>query len=263
MEFPLIWKDLVSDVLSDGRLSAPRGKVTKELLHKAIAVDMSKPVLTIPGRALNYRFMAAEAYWILSGDDSVAGIAPYNRNISGFSDDGEKFFGAYGPKIVGQLDYVVEKLKSDPDTRQAGLTIWRENPGPTKDIPCTVAIFFSLRGRKLSCHVFMRSSDIWLGVPYDVFNFSMLAHLVCSHLNHDRASHDVFEPGTLYLTAASSHLYEPNWTQAEACLGATVKCQPPTPKVLWNDHRGLLDWLKDLRETKPGHELRWWEGSGT
>jgi thymidylate synthase len=203
--------------------------------------------------------MAAEAYWILSGDDSVAGIAPYNSRISEFSDDGERFFGAYGPKILGQLEYVVAKLKADHDTRQAGLTIWRENPPTTKDVPCTVAAFFSLRGMTLNAHVFMRSSDVWLGVPYDVFNFSMLAHLICGHLNDERAADDVYSPGKLYLTAASSHLYETNWDDAKLCLSSQVLDQAETPKVLWNDHKGLMAWLKELRDTKPGHELRWWE----
>ena len=163
------------------------------------------------------------------------------------------------PKVCGQLDYVVAKLKEDKDTRQAGLTIWRENPTATKDVPCTVAVFFSLRGMVLNAHVFMRSSDVWLGVPYDVFNFSMLSHLVCGLLNDERSTDNVYSPGKLYLTAASSHLYETNWADAKQCFNSEVLKQPDTPKLMWNDHQGLMAWLKDLRETKPGHGLRWWE----
>lgn len=258
-DFSHTWLEAVNDILTNGELVAPRGKLTKELPQRTMVVDMRRPVLLVPERSLSYRFMAAEAYWILSGDDTVAGIAPYNSRIAEFSDDGERFFGAYGPKILGQLDYVVAKLKADRDTRQAGLTIWRENPPTTKDVPCTVAVFFSLRGQALNVHVFMRSSDVWLGVPYDVFNFSMLAHLVCGLLNDDRASTELYEPGRLYLTAASSHLYEINWADAKLCLGGPVVDQAPTPKLLWNDHWALLERLKELRDTKPGHELRWWE----
>lgn len=258
-DFSHIWLEAVNDILTNGELVAPRGKLTKELPQRTMVVDMRRPVLLVPERSLNYRFMAAEAYWILSGDDTVTGIAPYNSRIAEFSDDGERFFGAYGPKILGQLDYVVTKLKADHDTRQAGLTIWRENPPATKDVPCTVAVFFSLRGRLLNAHVFMRSSDVWLGVPYDVFNFSMLAHLVCGLLNDDRASAELYEPGRLHLTAASSHLYEINWADAKLCLGSSVVDQTPTPKLLWNDYLALLERLKELRDTKPGHELRWWE----
>lgn len=258
-DFSTVWLEALDDIIINGELVSPRGKLTSEIPQRTMVVNMRQPVLMVPDRSLSYRFMAAEAYWILSGDDTVAGIAPYNSRISGFSDDGDRFFGAYGPKVCGQLNYVVAKLKEDRDTRQAGLTIWRENPVATKDVPCTVAVFFSLRGMVLNAHVFMRSSDVWLGVPYDVFNFSMLAHLVCGLLNDERASDNVYSPGKLYLTAASSHLYETNWADAKQCLSSKVLAQPDTPKLMWNDHQGLMAWLKDLRETKTGHELRWWE----
>lgn len=253
------WCNLLREVMNDGNEVSPRGQLTKELPQRTTVVDMRQPVLTIDARKLSYKFMAAEAFWILSGDDSVAGIAPFNKNISKFSDDGERFFGAYGPKIVSQLPYVVSKLNEDKDTRQAGLTIWRESPAPSKDIPCTVAIFFSIRRGRLNCHVFMRSSDCWLGVPYDVFNFSMLSHLVCARL-YER--HRV-TPGKLYLTAASAHIYDINFDGVRRCLDedATSANIILTPALLHTDEAELMDWLQALRFTEPGDDLRWWEGS--
>jgi len=246
-------------ILAGGREVSPRGKLTKELPQHTLVVDMRRPVVTSPARKLSYQFMAAEAYWILSGDDTVAGIAPYNKHIAEFSDDGVKFFGAYGPKIRGQLNYVVAKLLSDPDTRQAGLTIWRENPPLTKDVPCTVAIFANIRNMALNLHVFMRSSDAWLGVPYDVFNFSMLSYLICARLNEARPGQVTIMPGQLHLTAASSHLYEHNWLTARECLSVAYKSQAPTPRELWTEEKTLYIWLEGLRDTKPGDRLRWWE----
>lgn len=256
-DFPYVWLQTIADILTDGEEVAPRGQPTKEILQRTIQVDMRRPVLTIPQRKLSYKFMAAEAYWILTGDNRVSTIAPYNKNISQFSDDGETFFGAYGPKIVSQMDYIIGKLMQDPDSRQAGLTIWRECPPQTKDVPCTVAVFFNIRNGKLNCHVFMRSSDVWLGVPYDVFNFSMLSHMACTFLNKGEAR---IEPGTLYLTAASSHLYARNFDEARACISAEILDQPPTPEVLFTDGNKFAEWMRDLRDTKPGTSfLRWWE----
>lgn len=259
MDFSRVWLNAINDILANGDLVSPRGKLTKEIPQRTIEVDMRKPVLRVPDRSLSYKFMAAEAFWILSGDDRVETIAPYNSRISAFSDDGERFFGAYGPKIVAQLPYIVEKLQADEDSRQAGLTIWRECPPNTKDVPCTVAVFFNIRGGKLNAHVFMRSSDVWLGVPYDVFNFSMLSHLVCGLLNEHRLVADAVSPGRLFLTAASSHLYETNWDDAKMCLGSTVLDQIETPKLLWNDPQFLMSELKDLRDSRPGDHRRWWE----
>ncbi len=259
MDFSQVWLHAINDILTNGDLVSPRGKLTKEMPQRTIVVDMRKPVLRVPDRSLSYKFMVAEAFWILSGDDRVETIAPYNSRISAFSDDGERFFGAYGPKIVAQLPYIIEKLLADEDSRQAGLTIWRECPPQTKDVPCTVAVFFNIRQRKLNCHVFMRSSDVWLGVPYDVFNFSMLSHLVCGLLNEHKLVADAVAPGTLHLTAASSHLYETNWDDAKMCLNSDIHDQIETPKLLWNDAQFLMSELKALRDSRPGDPRRWWE----
>lgn len=257
------WLELLADVVASPYVVRPRGKVTFELPQKTIEVNMNRPVVCVPERKLNYKFMAAEAWWILSGDNSVAGIAAYNKHISEFSDDGKTFFGAYGPKIVGQFDNVVEKLRADRDTRQAVLTLWRENPPPSKDIPCTIAMSFMIRDNQLNCHVFMRSNDVWLGTPYDVFNFSMVAHLVCCYLNRGNADPSTqVSPGRLFLTAASSHLYETNLEAARevlAAVGARGFNEPSTPSSMWTDEKQLCDRLVALRETSRGDPLRWWE----
>lgn len=254
-----VWMLALAVTQGKGRRVLPRGMETKELMSQTYIIDMRRPVLTCPERKLSYRYLAAEAYWILSGDNKVATIAPYNDNISKYSDDGQTFFGAYGPKIVDQLPYVVAKLHEDPMSRQAGLTIWREKPGVTKDVPCTVAMFFHIRDNLLHASVFMRSNDVWLGLPYDAFTFAMVAHLVCAHLNEDIGA-NLLSPGELHLTAASSHLYKENFTAATRCAGyGTNLPQRLTPSELFISPKMTLEYLKDLRETKPGSALRWWE----
>ena len=257
--FDDVWCSTIGSILNSGTRVAPRGMETAELLHRTIAVDMRRPVLTIPQRKLSYKFMAAEAYWILSGDDSVAGIAPWNKRIADFSDDGERFFGAYGPKIQDQLRYVVDKLVADPDTRQAVLTIWREKPPATKDVPCTVAIAFNIRGGFLNVSVFMRSSDAWLGLPYDVFNFSMLGHLVTARVS--ASSDKTLIPGSLFLTAASSHLYATNWEDCKRIVESSDRfpAQAQTPVELFVHEGELMSRLKALRDSSPGDRIRWWE----
>lgn len=253
------WVKTLKKILDEGTPLSPRGKNTLDLPQHTVVMEMRRPVLINKARALSYKFMAAEAFWILSGDDTVTGITPWNARIAEFSDDGKTFFGAYGPKIAGQLDYVVRKLNEDPSSRQAGLTIWRENPPQTKDMPCTVAIFARIIGSELNLHVFMRSSDAWLGLPYDTFNFSMLACLICCRLNADRA--DPIEPGRLFLTAASSHLYEEHFEKARAIVADTVMVMPPPsiPRTLFLDKDALMTSLRVLRETVPGDSQRWWE----
>lgn len=224
-----VWRSLIRDILTEGNEVRPRGKLTRELLAKTTVVDMGDPVLTLPERKLGYKFLAAEAHWILSGDNRVSTIAPYSQQIAQFSDDGERFFGAYGPRVIDQLGYVTSALASDLESRQAVMTIWRERPGPTKDVPCTVSLQFMVRNGRLNCHATMRSSDAWLGWVYDVFNFSMVSWTVLQSLQRKlgaiRDDTDV-SIGSLYLTAASQHLYAHHF---EACEDIVIKpsCKEP------------------------------------
>jgi thymidylate synthase len=259
--FSAVWLNLISDVYRLGEEVSPRGMPTKELHQHTIVVDMMRPVLTIKQRALNYRFMAAEAYWILTGDDRVEEVSRYNKHMSNFSDDGVRLYGAYGPPFRDQLNYVIHTLISDNDSRRAGLTLWRQNPEPSKDIPCTVSLFWGIRQGAVNAHVFMRSNDVWLGTPYDVFSFSMMSYLVCAWFNELNPLPWALKPGKLYLTAASSHLYQTMSKGVEELLagGSLATYSNESPEELWKSTQKLLTTLQELRETKPGHPLRWWE----
>lgn len=257
------WMSTLWDLNRRGVDRSPRGQPTIEIPQHTMAVLMQYPVISSPTRKLSTKFMAAEAHWIITGDNRVETIAPYNKHITQFSDDGVTFFGAYGPKIVAQLDYVVNKLNEDPHSRQAGLTLWRENPPSTKDVPCTVAMFFGVdvKERTLNMHVFMRSSDVWLGVPYDVFNFSMVAMLVCAELNKTRCEEDELSPGALYITAASRHLYLRDAEKAVEVLERDPQhpVQGPVPRVLWTRPFAVTETLIAIRDGD--RAARWWEQS--
>lgn len=249
------WQAQLKLILSQGEPIAPRGRKTLELPQATVSFDMRHPVVTVSARKLHVPFLGGEAYWILSGDDTVAGIERYNRHIANFSDDGQTFFGAYGPKIVAQLPYVVEKLREDPMSRQAGLTLWRESPPKTKDVPCTIAMFFNIRQGRLNAHIFMRSSDAWLGLPYDAFNFTMVACEVLWRLNQDRLLD--LTPGTQHLTAASSHLYREHWADALTSSSESVPGSRELPPVYSRGAGPLLTFLDDLRRSKKGDAVRW------
>lgn len=272
------WLGVLKALLTCGQETRPRGQATLELPQVTVTTQLAHPVLTIPERHLNYRFMAGEAHWILNGDDRVSTIVPFNSKIAAFSDDGRTFFGAYGPRYVHQLPGVVQKLMDDPATRQAGLTLWRPNPPATKDVPCTVAIFFQIRNDELNVHVFMRSSDAWLGLPYDVFNFSMMGYQVAGLVNQRRAgdargrqgligsalpvAYDGVQPGALFLTMASSHLYEPHFAAASEIVGAypdlaQVGAGSSVPIHLAHAPHGLDTTLDRLRCGE--RDARWWQ----
>lgn len=242
------WISVLQYLLKMESTVSPRGMRTKEAIGWQTTIDMNYPIIDCPDRDLGYKFMAAEAYWILSGDNRVESIEPYSKKIADYSDDGFRFFGAYGPKVVDQLSYVVRTLINDPDSRQAVMNIWREQPGKTKDVPCTLSLQFFVRQDKLTICATMRSSDAWMGLPYDIVNFSCIGHLVC--LMHNQIAKDMFaniSPGILCVTAGSQHLYDHNWDEAQE-LG--IDCIQGSPSIPFNKFETQKDLMNLLARGK-------------
>jgi thymidylate synthase len=242
------WAQLLRVLTVKGLPVAPRGQPTHEVLHHvSLTTDLNRPVITCPARKLNYHFMAAEALWIVTGRNDVEFLSSHNSRMQEFSDDGKTLAGAYGPRLCPQLLYVVTCLLRDKDTRQAALTIWTQNPVPSKDIPCTIAMVFSIRQGRLYQHVFMRSSDAWLGVPYDVFSFAMVAaNVACQYNTHRKVSGRI-GLGHQTITMTSSHLYDHN---AEA-VAAILDGPKPTPCFAVPEapiYQGRWDYLRQELE---------------
>lgn len=215
------WLMAVERILAQGAIVSPRGQKTFEILGNQTAISMQEPVVTLIERNINLKFLFGEAWWILSGSNRVTDIAPYMNAIKQFSDNGISFRGAYGPQIIEQLDYVIDSLSNDEYSRQAILTIWRQNPRPSKDIPCTVSMQWFIRDGRLDCSVYMRSSDMFLGWVYDVFNFSCVSAYIAIAL---RLFHyPDLQLGRLILTAGSQHIYERNVEDVKRCLNTEDK----------------------------------------
>ncbi len=216
----VVWQEQVHKLLtSPNFIAAPRGQEVREILSGQYRVPMPA-YLDLSDRNINLAFMFAEAAWIISGSNRLSDLTPYMKTYANFSDDGVFLRGAYGPKVVDQLGYVVDALVADNDSRQAVMTMWRERPAPSKDIPCTLAAQFVIRDGKLNMIMTMRSHDIVLGFTYDVFTFSMIAASVRLLL---RARGIRVELGDLYVTAGSLHLYERHYEQAEVWVNSTAR----------------------------------------
>lgn len=205
------WICALDNVINNGNRVCSRDLECIEITADLIVTEIEKPVVTIKERKLGYKFMETEATWMLGGRNDI-----FHPNMAKYSDDGKTLYGAYGPPIIEQIDYVLKSLTKDENTRQAVLTIWRQNPPVTKDTPCTLSMQFMIRDNKLDMFVNMRSSDIWLGVPYDTFSFSCVALQVLHKLNF--TGHKEYSAGKLYNYAASRHLYKTDFEKALAVL---------------------------------------------
>lgn len=214
------WFDLLSEVIDLGRVVKPRGLTCRELIHTQLVVtDLRNNILVHPVRDLNYRFMVAEWLFIQAGREDVATLDQYNKQIKRFSDDGVIYNGAYGPRLANQWSYVINNLRKDPDSRQAVMTIFgaRDQEKITKDVACTLSLQVLLRDGKLHGIVTMRSNDLWLGLPYDFYNFSQVVNFLAGVLH--------VEPGSMTIQAGSSHLYETDFGKVRMILGDKLICE--------------------------------------
>lgn len=213
--------DLVHHVLRNGVSVAPRGMETKEIEDATIYIDDVYSTLPLGvGRGAVPGIGAVEACQLLGGvttPETVIAVGPQFKN---YAEDNGIFHGAYGMRTRGQYDHVVEKLRNDPSSRQAVVTIWNpeyDNQPNKRDYPCTVLHQFRIRNNKLNMSVYMRSNDVWLGAAYDFFQFTRVQLAMCSVLG--------ITPGTYAHHVGSLHIYEQHYGAAEN-LRKTNKIEP-------------------------------------
>ena len=156
-------------------------------------------------------YAEAEWQWYLSGDRNIAKLgdlygkvpeiwkrmADSQGNVN--SNYGYQWQRGYNHK--SQLDYIVDLLKDNPETRQACISIYdgKEHPDYKTDTPCTYAIQFTILHGRLDMCVTMRSNDLWYGFCNDQYCFSKLQKMISDELN--------IEPGVYYHFAHNMHLY--------------------------------------------------------
>lgn len=204
------YHDVVTTVRALGRRRGSRNGGVIEVPDLTIALDSPLNALPIGvGRNLNPRIAAAEALQLIGGFSDPEWLVKISPGFARYSEPTGGFWGAYGIRVRNQLKHVVRKLNYDPDTRQAVIQLWSadlDNIEGKNDYPCTIAIGFTRFKDTIEMHVTMRSNDVWLGLPYDMFQFAQLQLTLCNILNLD--------PGRYTHTAWSSHLYVSNLDQS-------------------------------------------------
>jgi thymidylate synthase len=154
----------------------------------------------------------AEFAWYLSKNQDKDFITPYISPYSREEQQGNKILGAYGPKIfesiegrTSQFERVIEQIVKRKTTKQAYIAIsdaedYKYRDQQFSSPPCTIGLHFYVRDEKLNLVVYMRSNDAYLGLPHDLFCFTMLQELIALKTN--------LALGTYTHYATSMHAYE-------------------------------------------------------
>jgi thymidylate synthase len=208
-------------------VSNPRGMNTKESLASTFMLTNPRArLIDSKERKVNYSFAVGELIWYLSANNSLSFIKRYNSRLEQFSDDGFTLNSAYGLRIFGtnnsrensQFQNAIIELTKDRSSRRAIVHILDKNEAfnKSKDIPCTCTLQFFIRDNKLHLHTHMRSNDVFWGVPYDVFSFTVIQEIMTDLLNCVDGFN--LELGNYYHTAGSLHIYERHFKDAEKIL---------------------------------------------
>lgn len=214
-------------------------------------VDLSDGMLpTIGFRKTFPKSAAAEIAWYVLGDQDATFIRKYaplwdkfveDLDRLAFDPDGlpycENFKGvkaAYGYRWRNhfdrdQLGLAVRALRADPSDRRVYISAWdpaEDGLGAQgqKNVPCPAAFTFSVQNGELHSSFFIRSSDLFVGLPYDVMGHALLMDAVAHELR--------LQPGIMHVTLAHAHLYDCHWKLVEEMLGKEVVV-PPMPLPGW------------------------------
>ena len=164
-------------------------------------------------RKWNPVYAEAEWQWYLSGDRNIAKLAELYGKVPeiwkrmAFPNGNVNSNYGWQWRRNDQIDYVVNLLRNEPETRQATISIYdgKEHDTFAFDTPCTYAVQFTIVNNRLDMCVVMRSNDLWYGFCNDQYCFSRMQEMVCNELNTEIPA-DI-ELGTYYHFAHNMHLY--------------------------------------------------------
>lgn len=207
----LYWYERLAGQKSE--MSSRDGDVVGEILNAVTVIsNPTKNVMRNRIRKLPMKYAIGEMLWYMSGNNNLSEIQKYTSAWDRMSDDGQTVNSNYGWCIrhkygFDQWEYVRELLRKSPETRQAVIHIKTADNKESKDVNCTVCLQFFIRDNKLHATVYMRSNDIWMGFPYDVFQFTCMQILMSMELG--------VEIGTYTHIAGSLHLYKRDLQEEE------------------------------------------------
>lgn len=199
-----VYKNVINYLLNSKKVDNNTREIENAIL---IIEEPSLENISFPFRNISKKYSNAELKWYWTGDNSCSEIGKYAKMWLTLSDDGITNNSAYGYILFkkygfNQLEQIIELLSKDKTSRRAVLNISDPsiNRIQTKDMQCTIAIQFLVRDEKINMTVYMRSNDVYFGLPYDYIFFETIHQYLCKRLHLD--------VGTYTHIATSLHMYE-------------------------------------------------------
>jgi thymidylate synthase len=224
--------DLLRDVLEHGTVKSDRtGTGTRSLFGRQLRFDLRAGFPLVTTKKLHLRSIVHELLWFLRGDTNIAYLKEHGVSIwDEWADaDGElgpvygrqwrAWNGPDGP--IDQLRWVLDEIRSNPDSRRLIVSAWNVAELPRMALmPCHALFQFYVADGRLSCQLYQRSADVFLGVPFNIASYALLTHMV--------AQVSGLEVGDFVHTFGDVHLYANHVEQAREQLARAPR---PLPRL--------------------------------
>jgi thymidylate synthase len=237
--------DLLRHVLERGVAKADRtGTGTRSVFGWQMRFDLARGFPLLTTKKVHLKSVLVELLWFLRGDTNVAFLREHGVTIwDEWADARGELGPVYGAqwrswrtadgRVVDQIAEVVERIRKDPTSRRLVVSAW--NPGEIEAMalpPCHALFQFWVADGRLSCQLYQRSGDLFLGVPFNIASYAALTLMVAQVCG--------LAPGELVHTLGDAHLYDNHLEQAKLQLARAPR---PLPRLVLDPGvRSLFDF---------------------
>jgi len=208
---------------SGNRKDDRTGTGTLSVFGHQLRFDLSEGFPLVTTKRVHVRSIVIELLWFLRGETNVSWLRERGVTIwDEWADEKGELGPVYGKqwrawlapdgRTVDQISQAVDLIKHNPDSRRIIVSAW--NVGELQQMalmPCHAFFQFYVAGKRLSCQMYQRSADVFLGVPFNIASYALLIHMMAQQCD--------LEPGELVWTGGDCHLYLNHLEQADLQLG--------------------------------------------
>ena len=225
------YEDLLRDVLEHGTHKTDRtGTGTRSVFGRQLRFDLSQGFPLVTTKRVHFKSIAYELLWFLQGSSNVGWLREHGVTIwDEWADASGELGPVYGVQWrswptpsgeqIDQISDVIEQIRTNPDSRRLIVSAWNPADIPSMALaPCHALFQFYVADGKLSCQLYQRSADLFLGVPFNIASYALLTHMVAAQTG--------LEVGDFVHTLGDAHLYLNHLDQAREQLTREPRALP-------------------------------------
>lgn len=225
------YHELLRHVMTNGVEKSDRtGTGTKSVFGYQMRFDLKKGFPLITTKKLHTKSIIHELLWFLQGETNIAYLKQHGVSIwDEWADANGNLGPVYGHqwrswstsdgKEIDQISTLIDTIKNNPDSRRMLVSAWNVADISKMALPpCHILFQFYVANKKLSCQLYQRSADIFLGVPFNIASYALLVHMIAQVCQ--------LEVGEFIHTLGDAHIYSNHFEQVELQLSRTPNALP-------------------------------------